>query len=172
MTLFLLWILFVGREFNDVVDSIRQLSLIIKWRFQGLQGLCFRWRFMDQPWHNIFDNSMHQPWIYFCYGFYASIVNSMTLSIPYGSCHSVLNDDLTVYSDSVFANNLWICIDIAFLTIPCVSHDSIFAINLMRGSWSHWRCRFHTPAVTQYSLTILRSSMTLFSLKIYRCTVT
>jgi hypothetical protein len=226
MTLFLLSIWCVGLEFIDTVDSIRQMSLDINWWFQGLQWLCFRWRFMDQPWPNVFDNSMRQPWFYFCYGFYASVVNSMTVSIPYSSCHSVFNDYLTVYSDSVFADDLWICTDLAFLTIPCVSHDFIFAPDLMRRSWfidavdsihqlslsihcqfqslhgrcfyddlwissdivlltipcfSHdnifaiefmrrsWiqlHCRFHTSAVTQYSLMISRSTVTLFSLKI------
>jgi hypothetical protein len=63
-----------------------------------------------------------------------SVVNSMTVSIPYSSCHLVFNDDLTVYSDSVFTDDLWICTDIAFFIIPCVSHDSIFAINLMSPS--------------------------------------
>jgi hypothetical protein len=61
-----------------------------------------------------------------------SDVNSMTLSIPYSMFHSVLNDDLIVYSDSVFTDDLWICTNLAFFTIPCVSHDSIFAIDLMR----------------------------------------
>jgi len=60
-----------------------------------------------------------------------SVVNTKKLSIPYGSCHSVFNGDLTVYNDSIFTNDLWICTDIAFFIIPCVSHDSIFAINLM-----------------------------------------
>jgi len=40
-------------------------------------------------------------------------------------------DDFKVYRDDVFANDLWISSDIAFLTISCVSHDSIFAIDLM-----------------------------------------
>jgi len=172
MTLFLLSIWCVGCEFFDAVDSIRQMSLSINWWFQGLQWLCFRWRFMDEPWHNVFDNSMRQPWFYFCYGFYVSDVNSMTLSIPYNMCHSVLNDDLIVYSDSGFANDLWICTDLAFLTIPCVSHDSISAINLMSRSWSLWRYRFHTAAVTQNSLTISTSTVTLFSLNIYGSALT
>jgi hypothetical protein len=34
------------------------------------------------------------------------------------------------------------------LTIPCVSHDSIFAIDLMRWSRIHWCYRFHASAVT------------------------
>jgi len=109
---------------------------------------------MDQPWYNVFDNSMRQPWFYFCYGFDVSVMNSMTLSIAYGSCHSVLNDDLTGYSDSGFSDDLWICTDIAFLTIPCVNLDSIFAIDSMSWSWIHWRCRFHTSAVTQFSVTL------------------
>ena len=148
------------------------MSLSIKWWFNCLQRLNFRQRFMDLHWLSVFDNSMRQPWFYFCYGFYVSVVNSMRVSIPYSSCHSLLNDDLTVYSDSVFIDDLWICTDIAFLTIPCVSHDSIFAINLMSRSWSLWRCGFRTPAVTRYSLTISRSIVTLFSLTIYRSTMT
>jgi hypothetical protein len=34
------------------------------------------------------------------------------------------------------------------LTIPCVSHDTSFAIDLMCWLWIHWRCRFHTTVVT------------------------
>ena len=34
------------REFFDTVDSIRQLSLIFQWWFQGLQWLCFSWWFL------------------------------------------------------------------------------------------------------------------------------
>jgi hypothetical protein len=102
---------------------------------------------MDQPWLSVFDNSMHQPWLYFFYRCDASIVISLTLSIPCGSCHSVFIDDFKVYNDSVFADDLWISSDIAFLTIPCVSHDSIFPIDLMRQSWIHWRYRFHAVIV-------------------------
>jgi hypothetical protein len=102
LALFLLLIWCVGPEFIDAVDSIRRLSLSIHWRFQGLQRCNFCWRFMDKS-------------------------------------------------------------DITFLTIPCVNHDSIFAIDLMRRSWIHWRCRFHTSAVTQYSLAISRSTVTVFA---------
>ena len=233
MTLFLLSIWCVGREFIDIIDSIRRLSLSIHWRFHGLQWLCFRRRFMDHPWHSVFDNSMSMlwlhfcyrfdasfvnsltlsilyvhchsifinnfkfnmdsvfaddlwisshiaffynsmslPWLYFFYRFDASFVNSLTLSIPYVGCHSVFIDNFKVYSDSVFADNLWISRDITFLKIPCVSHNSIFAIDLMRHSWIHWRCRFHTSAVTLYSLTISRSTVTLFSQTIYGSAVT
>jgi hypothetical protein len=56
----------------------------------------------------------------------------INVSIPYVCCHSVFFDDFKFYSDSVFADDLWISIDIAFLTIPCVDHDSIFATNLTR----------------------------------------
>jgi hypothetical protein len=63
-----------------------------------------------------------------------SVVNSFMLSIPYVSNHLVFIDDLKVYSNSVFAEDLWINTDIAFLTIPFVSHDSIFAIEFMRQS--------------------------------------
>ena len=138
MTLFLLSICCIGREFINAIDSIR---------FQVLEWLCFRWRFMEQPWHTVFHNSVRQLWLYFCYRFDASVVNSFMLSIPYGSCHSVFIDDFNFYSDSVFADDLWISSDIASLTIPSVSHDSISAIDLMRRSWIHWCCRFQTLVV-------------------------
>ena len=162
MTLFLLSIWCVGCEFIDAVDSKRRLSLSIHWWFQGLQGLCLWWRFMDQQRHSVFDHSIRQLWLYFCYRFDVSVVNSLTLSIPYVICHSVFIDDFKVYSDSVFTDDLWISSDIPFLTIPCVSHDYIFAIDLMHLSWIHWRCRFHTSVVTQFSVTISRSTVTLF----------
>jgi hypothetical protein len=95
-------------------------------------GLSFRLPFIDLPWHSDFDNSMRQPWLYFCYRFDASVVNSLTLWIPHASCRSVFSNDFKVYDDSVFANDLWISSDIAFLTIPCVNHDSIFAIDSIR----------------------------------------
>jgi hypothetical protein len=163
MTLFLLSIWCVGREFIDVVYYIHRLSLSIHRRFQGLQWLCFRYQFIDQPWHSVFDNSMRQLWLYFCSQFDASVMNSVTLSIRYGSGHSLFIDDFKVYSYSVFTGDLWISRDIAFLTIPSVSHDSIFSIDLMHCSWIHWRCRFHTSAITQYSLMTWRSTLTLFS---------
>jgi len=121
MTLFLLSIWFVLPEFIDVVDSIRHLSLSIHWRFQRLKRLSFRWWLMDQKWHNVSDNSMRQPWHYFCYLFDVYVVNSFKLSFPYVSWHSVFNDDFLVHSDSVFADNVSIRSDKAFLTIPCVS---------------------------------------------------
>jgi hypothetical protein len=153
-------------------SSIHRLSLNIHWRFQGLQLLYFGRRFMDQPLHSVFDNSMRQRWLYFYYRFDASFVNSVTLSIPHGSCHSVFIDDFKVYSDSVLAADLWISSDIAFLAISCVDHDYIFAIDLMRRSWIQWRCPFHTADVTQYSLMISRSTVTLFSAAIYGSAVT
>jgi hypothetical protein len=61
-------------------------------------------------------------------------VNSVTLLIPYGSCHSIFIEDFKVYSYSILAGDLWISRDIAFLTIPCVGHDFIFAIDLLRLS--------------------------------------
>jgi hypothetical protein len=147
MTLFLLSIWCVGREFINGVDYIRRLSLSIHWRFKGVQLLCFRRRFMDQPWHSIFDNSMCQPWLYFCYQFYALVVNSLTLSITNISCHSVFIDDFKVYSyfvsPAIYGSDVT-----AFLTIPCISHDSIFVINLIHRSWIHWCCRLHTSSVT------------------------
>jgi hypothetical protein len=52
------------------------------------------------------DNSMRQPWFYFCYRFDASVLNSLTLSISYVGCHLVFVDDFMVYSDFVFAEEL------------------------------------------------------------------
>jgi hypothetical protein len=171
MTLFLLSIWCVGRAFIDAVDSMLYLSLSIHWWFQGLRLLCFGRRFMDHSWHSVFDNSMRRPWLYFYFPFDASVVNSLTLSIPCCTRHLVFIDDFKVYGYSVLAADLWISRDIAFLKIPCVSHDSIFSIDLMRLSWIHWRCRFHAVPVTQYSLTISRSTITLFLQAIYGATV-
>jgi hypothetical protein len=148
MTLFLLLIWCVGCEFIDAVNYIHRLSLSIHRWFQGLQWLCFRHRFVDQPRHSVFNNSMLQLWLYFWSVFDASVVNSVTLSIPYVNFLSVLIDDFKVYSYSVFAGDLWISRDVAFLTIQSVSHDSIFSIDLMGRLWIHWRCRFHMSAVT------------------------
>jgi len=167
MTLFSLLIWCVCPEFIDVVDSIRHLSLNNLWWFQDLQWLCFRWRFMDQSLHTVFDTSMRQPWLYFCYWFDASIVNSLTVWIPLVSSHLVFRDDFLVYSDSVFVDDLRISSDIAFLTIPCVSHDSILAIDLMRLSWIHLRCWFHMFGGTQFSKMISISTGNKFSLTIY-----
>jgi hypothetical protein len=127
---------------------------------------------MDQQWHNVLHNSMRQPWLYFCYRFDASVVNSLTLLIPYGSYHSVFIDDFKVCSDSVFADDLWISSDIVFLTIPCVSYDFIFAIGLMRRSWIHLRYGFHTSAVTQFWMMISCPTATQFSLTIYGSVIT
>ena len=72
---------------------------------------------------------MRRPWLYFCYQFDASVVNSLTLSIPHVSCHSVFVHDFKLYDDSVCADDLWFSHDIAFLTIPFVGYDSIFSID-------------------------------------------
>jgi hypothetical protein len=167
MTLVLLSIWYVGREFIDAVDSISQQSLSIHWRFQGLQGLGFRWRFMDQQQHSVFDNFMCQPWLYFFYWFDASVITSVTLLIPYVNCHLVFSDDLRVYRHWSINRQHKQSAYIAFLTIPCANHDSIFAIDLMRQSWIHWRCWFHIIVITQFSVTISRSTGTLFLLTIY-----
>jgi hypothetical protein len=115
---------------------------------------------------------MRLPWLYFCYPFDASVVNLVTLSIPYGSCHSVFVDDFKFNKDSIFDDDLWITSDIAFFTIPCVNHDSSFAIDLIRRSSIPLQCRFHTSAVTQFSLMISMSIETQFSLAIYESAMT
>jgi hypothetical protein len=47
---------------------------------------------------------------------------------------SIFKDDFSFYSDSGFADDLWITTGIVCLTIPCVKHESIFAITFMRRS--------------------------------------
>jgi hypothetical protein len=44
----------------------------------------------------VFDDSMRQTWIYFCYRFLAAVVNSLTLSTPHVSCHSYFSGDFRV----------------------------------------------------------------------------
>jgi len=73
---------------------------------------------------------MHKPWLYFSYWFDVSVVNSVTLSITYVGCLSIFIDDYKVYSESVVVDDLWISSDISFFRIPCIGHDSIFAIDL------------------------------------------
>jgi len=154
MTLFLLSIWCVGREFIDIIDSIRRLSLSIHWRFQGLQWLCFRRRFMDHPWHSVFDNSMSMLWLHFCNRFDASFVNSLTLSILYVHCHSIFINDFKFNMDSVFADDLWISSHIAFfynsmslpwlyffLSIWCVIREFIDDVDSIRrlSLCIHWQ---------------------------------
>ena len=69
MTLFSLMISFVNRELVFAVHSIRQPGLNFQRWFLVLHWLSFRWRFMDQHWHSVFDDSMRQKWIYFAIGF-------------------------------------------------------------------------------------------------------
>jgi hypothetical protein len=90
----------------------------------------------------------------------------------YTSVVTVFIDDFKFDKDFVFADDLCISNDIAFLTIPCVSHDFIFSIDFMRWPWISWRCRLNTSAVTQYSITISRSTVTLFSPAIYGSVMT
>ena len=171
MTLFLLSIWCVGREFIDAVDSLRYLSLSIMWWFQGLQLLCFCWRFMDQHWHRVFDNSMRQPWLYFLLSIW--FVGREFIDAVESICQLSLNIHWWFWQQ-------WLCFrwrlrdkpwHIVF-AIPCISLGFIFAIDLMCRSWIHLCYRFHTSAVTQYSLMISWSTGILFSLTIYRSVVT
>jgi hypothetical protein len=90
---------------------------------------------MDQHWHSVFDNSMRQTWVYFCYQFYAWLLNSLKLSPPYVSWHSYFSGDFKVNSHSLFADDFWSVVTQFSLSIPCVKHESIFAIGFMRRSW-------------------------------------
>jgi hypothetical protein len=215
MTLFSLMISSVNRELVFAVDSIRHPWLNFQRWFLVLQWLSFRWRFMDQHWYSVFDDSMRQRWIYFCYRFFASLLNSLTLSTPYVICPhtsvvisrspvtlfslmisgplwrsfhwrflastmtlfslliSFVNRELVCAADSIrqpwlkfqtwFLVLLWL---ILCLTIPCIKHESIFAIGFMRRSWIRGRCRLHKSAVNHTFVAISRSIVTLFSLTI------
>jgi hypothetical protein len=167
MTLFSLLISFVNRELVFAVDSIRQPWLNFQRWFLVLQWLSFRWRLMDQHWHTVFDDSMRQTWIYFCYRFYASLVNSLTLATPYVSCHSYFSGDFKVTSHFFFADDFWSVGTQFSLTIPRVNDDSVFSIDFIRQPWISMRCRFHPSAVTQFSKMISRSTVTQFSPTIY-----
>jgi hypothetical protein len=167
MTLFLLSIWCVDSEFINIVHSLRQLSVSIHWWFQGLQGRCIHWRFMDQQWHGVFwefHASSMTLFLLSIWCVHCEFIDAID-SIVY--CHLVFSDDFNVYRYSDFADDLWISSDMAFFSIPCVSHDSIFAINLRRRSWIYWCCRLDMSAITQYSLTITRSTVSLISLTIY-----
>ena len=86
---------------------------------------------------------MRQTWIYFCYRFHTSVVNSLTLSTPYVSCHSYFSGDFKVHSDSVLYDDFWLVLMQFSLTIPCVNNDSVFSIDFLRQSWISIRCRFY-----------------------------
>jgi len=118
--------------------------------FLVLQWLSFRCRFLDQHWHSVFDDSMRQTWIYFCYRFHASVVNSLTVSTPYGSCHSYFSGDFRVYSDFVLGDDFSSVVTQFSLAIPCVNDDSLFSFDFVRQPWISMRCRFQPSAVTQF----------------------
>ena len=155
------WLYFCYQFDASVVNSLTlwisnvSCHSVLSDDFKFYSDSVFHWRFIDKPWHGVFNNSIRQPWLYFCYWIHSLLVNSFTLSIPYVNCHSVFIEEFKVYSDYVFTDDLWISRDIVFLLFPCVNHSSSFAIDLMRWLWIHWRCPFHTSPVTQCSLTIL-----------------
>jgi hypothetical protein len=115
---------------------------------------------MHKHWHCVFDDSMSQTWIYFCYRFDASLVNSLTLSTPYISCHSYFSCDFKVYCDSVFADDFWSVVTQFSLTIPCVNDEFVFSIDFTRQPCISILCQFHPSAVTQFSKMISRSTVT------------
>jgi hypothetical protein len=161
MNLFLLSLSRVSREFFDAIDSIRQLSLILLWRFQGPQWLCFRWRFLVSSDAVSSDDAMRQRWLFYLL---ISFVNRELACVvdfvrqPWLS----FKHDFSFYSDSVFADNFWISTGIVCLTIPCAKHESIFAIGFSRQSWILWCCRLQMSGATHISVAISRSTVTLF----------
>jgi len=157
MNLFLRSICCVGRA----VDSTRELSLKFQLWFQGLQWLCFHWRFL----------------------FRRDVVSLAIPSVNDDSTSlliSCVNRELVFVFDSIsqprlnfqrwfpvlqwliFGDDFLISIRRVCFTFPCVSHESIFAIDLLRRSC----CWFHTWAVTQISVVISRPTTIVFSLTI------
>jgi len=117
--------------------------------------------------HSVFDNSMPQTRIYFCYPFNASLVYPLTLSTPYVRFHSYFSGDFMVNSHSVFADDFWSVVMQFSLTIPCVNDDSVFSIDFIRQPWISIRCQFQPSTLTQFPKMISRSTVTQFSLTIY-----
>jgi hypothetical protein len=119
----------------------------------------FRWRFMDQPWHSVFDNSMHPSWLY------VSIDSICQLSLSFQGWFlglqrlSFRSWFMDQYWHNVFDNSMrqpWLYFCYRFdvsvmksftLLFPYVSYHSVFSdeFNVYR---------------TQFSLTIYRSAMT------------
>jgi len=157
MNLFLLSDLYVAREFFDAADSIRHVSLILQWPFQGHHSLCFRWWFLvgcDAVFTNDFMRQMT------LFSLLISFVNRELVCAVNSIRQSWLN------FQRWFLVLLWL---IVCLTNPCVKLESIFAIGFMRRSWIRWRCRLHMSVVTHTSVAISRSIVTLFSLRISCC---
>jgi hypothetical protein len=106
-------------------------------------------------------------WRSFHWRFHASTMTLFSLLI------SFVNRELVCAADSIrqpwlnfqrwLLVLLWL---IVCLTIPCIKHESIFAIGFMCRSWIRGRCRLHKSAVTHISVVISRSTVTLFSLTI------
>jgi hypothetical protein len=112
----------------------------------GSKVTLFSWQFLDQHWHSVFDDSLRQTRIYFCYWFHASVVNSLTVSTPYVSCHSYFSVDFWVYSDFVLGDDFWSVVTQFSLAIPCLNGDSLFSFDFVRQPWIRMRCRFHSSA--------------------------
>jgi len=147
MSLFLLSIWYVGREFIDAIDYIKRLSLNIHWWLKGLQWLYFRWHlwinsdlaFLTIPFvahYSIlaFDLT-RRYWIHWCCLFNTAAVTEYSLMIS--------RSIVTMFLPAIYGSAMT-----TFLTIPFVSHESIFAIDLMRRLWIYWRYRLHKMAVT------------------------
>jgi hypothetical protein len=134
------WLYFCYRFDASVLNSLT-LSLSIRWRFHGLQWLCFRWRFVDPSWHSVFDNYMRQPWLYFCYRFHMSVVTHHSLTI---TRFTVTLFSLMIYRLAVtllFWQFLASVMTLFLLLIWCVGSEFSDAVNsICQLSLSiHWR---------------------------------
>jgi hypothetical protein len=148
MALFLLSIWCLNPEFIYSIDFIRHLSLSIQWWYQGLQRLYFCLWYMVQHRHRVFDNSVRQPWLYFLLSIWCV-----------GREFIEAVDSLRRLSLSI----LW------WFWLQWQFHASALALFLL----SIWCVGPEfVNAVTQYSLMISWSTMTLFSLNICRSVVT
>ena len=120
---------------------------------------------MHKHWHCVFDDSLRQTWISFCYRFYGSLVNSWTLSTPYVRCHSYFSCDFKAYRDSVLAYDFRSVVTQFSLTISCVNDDCF--LYWFRSSTVNYDA-LSIPSVSRESVLkmISRSIVTQFSLPI------
>jgi hypothetical protein len=177
MNLFLLSVLCVAHKFVNAVDSISQLSLIFQWWFQGLQWLCFRWRFVvgsdadftgdsrRQRWLCFSNDFIRQQWISIRSRFYPSAVIQFSKMISHST---VTQFSLTIYGSalhSVFDDSMrqtWIYFSYWFyaslvhsltLSTPYVSCHSYFSGDFKVYGDSIFADDFWSVG-TQFSLTI------------------
>jgi len=110
---------------------------------------------------------MRQIWIYFCYRFYASLVNSLKLSTPHVSCHSYFSGDFKVNSHSLFADDFWSVVTQFSLLISFVNRELVCVVDSIHQPWLNFQrwflvllwlivCwRFHASNMNLFLLSVL-----------------